>query len=777
MRLFQQKDESSHLPVLPVKGIVLFPGISLPLLVTREADRRLVAATAESGRRLLVVTQRGDTDPTSPDALHPVGTVARILQTVKAPGGTVRIVVEGQDRVELGELSVENEEISAHYRIIAADRSDAEGDLPRLARLVQDAFAQYVALSAPVNPEVRRKIAQADGADRLVNLVATHIPLQTAQKIALLSTAGTLERTRILAETLGGEVELLSLKRTIRDRVRKRMEKGQKSVFLQEQIREINRELGNEETLDENDDLAKQLTEAELPEEVRDRAGKELARLKKLPPVNPESGIIRTYLDWLLALPWSRATPKRADLARARDVLDEDHHAMQKPKERLLEYMAVQTLNPNLKGPILCFVGPPGTGKTSLGRSMARALEREFVRLSLGGVRDEAEVRGHRRTYVGAMPGRIIQAIRRAGTHNPVILLDEIDKLGADYRGDPSAALLEVLDPEQNFTFSDHYIELHFDLSQVTFLTTANSLAGVPPALRDRLEVIEIPGYTEGEKRRIAEEFLIPEELAENGVPAEAVRFRRDAVDRLIRDYTSESGVRNLKRSIATVIRKVAKEMLEKGASPETTRRMVTSQAVGRLLGPPRYRLVPHRDEMLPGLARGVAWTEHGGVELTVEVAVFDGTAELILTGSLGDVMKESAQAALSLLLSRKERLGFQFDRSSRAIHIHVPAGAIPKDGPSAGITLYAALLSRLTDRPIKADLAMTGELTLTGRILPVGGIKEKVLAARRNAITAVILPAANESDLDLLPRDVRHSMRFFPVGHVDEAEPLLFSS
>lgn len=777
MRLFPGKLHQSLLPLLPLKETVFFPGVVLPIVVTRSEGRASVNVAMEADRRVIVATRKESENSSSTDNIHQAGVIAHIVQLMKIPDGSIRIMLEGQERVTFSDVQDHDGTPHARPEAIRPDRSDSENELPRLARLIQDTFKEYVLMTSVVGTDVQKKITGAESADRLADLLGGYVPFDIDARLELLGEPVTLRRLQMLAELLNGEVELLKLKRSVKDRVRKRLEKNQRDYFLQEQIRELNRELGNESGEDDTvAEITRKMEQTPLPETVAQRITKELERLRKLPPVSPESGIIRTYLDWLLDLPWMKAPAKPVDIRVAAGILDEDHYDMREPKDRLLEYIAVHTLNPGMKSPILCFVGPPGTGKTSLGRSVARALEREFVRLSLGGVRDEAEIRGHRRTYVGAMPGRIIQSIKRAGTHDPVILLDEIDKIGNDFRGDPSSALLEVLDPEQNATFSDHYIELPFDLSQVTFLTTANSLHTVPAALRDRLEIIEIPGYTEPEKHRIALDFLIPEQLHENGLGDSNVVLRRDALRALTSDYTAESGVRSLKREIASVVRKLTREMMESGVAPEDFTRTVGAGTVRRLLGPPRFRYDQNLGtEILPGLARGLAWTENGGVVLTVEAAVFSGSGDLILTGSLGDVMKESARTALSLILSERSNLGIEFEPAGHTIHIHVPQGAIPKDGPSAGITLYTALLSMLMHRSAPLDLGMTGEMTLTGRVLPIGGVKEKLLAAQRKGLARVALPAGNRTDVEVLPAESKRGLELFFVEHAREILPLAF--
>jgi ATP-dependent Lon protease len=752
----------------------------VPIFLARASARSAVQRADEADQRAVVVPFTGEASDPNPDDLERCGVVVRVAQVMKLPDGSMRAILEGEERIRVVGFDGTADEISVRYVTLRVDSRDSAKELPRLIRIIRDAFDEYVKVAPTVPSDVKRKVRESTQADRIVDTLAAHIPFPVETKLFFLKEEKTVRRCAELADALAGELELLKLKRSIKDRVRKRIEKSQRQFFLQEQVKEINKELGQESVPDgDRDDLSSRIEKANLPEEVAQKARKELARLEKLPPVSPESGIIRTYLDYLIDLPWQivdKNENERPDLSRASDVLETDHYGMRKPKDRLLEYMAVQTLNATIKGPILCFVGPPGTGKTSLGESLARALDRRFVRLALGGVRDEAEIRGHRRTYVGAMPGRIIQAIKKAGSRDPVILLDEIDKIGSDWRGDPSSALLEVLDPEQNSTFSDHYIELPFDLSRVIFLTTANSVHPIPAALLDRLEIIEIPGYTDYEKRKIAERFLVPEQVRENGLTPQQVRFRKDSIDTLINHYTAESGVRNLKREIASVTRKLAREMVERGVGSEEYRRTVTAKTVQKALGPPRFRKDTEREyRSLPGMARGLAWTEIGGVVLTVEVAILDRGDEFVVTGNLGDVMKESARAALSRAIADLKRIGTSAQGKFKGIHVHVPQGAIPKDGPSAGITLYVAILSALLKRPVPNDVAMTGELTLTGRVLPVGGIKEKLLAAARRNIRRIILPEQNQDDLASIPRDLRQGLDLHLVGHVEELLPIVF--
>lgn len=764
MKLFGDRRDRRRLPLYRLTETVLFPGVSVPLVV-RDADAQAAITFAlENGRHLVTVPVEADGVP----AEGQFATLGHIHHSARTPDGALRIVVEGRSRVTIASVETNDRIMTAEVDEVSPDRADPEHDLPTLVAAIRETVREFQQLHPAIANRTADRILSADGADRLVDLAAGNLPIDRSARLEILSETATVPRVRRLADALQHHVELLSVKRSIRDRVRKRLESGQKEYFLQEQIKEINRELGRDGDDDPLAELEQRITDADLPDDVRRRCEREFRRLRKLPPVSPESGIIQTYVEWLISLPWHAASElPQLSIRDARTVLDTDHYGMTTVKERLLEFMAVRALNPDAKGPILCLVGPPGTGKTSLGRSVARALQREFVRLSLGGIRDEAEIRGHRRTYIGALPGRIVQSIHRAGTRNPVVLLDEIDKIGTDFRGDPASALLEVLDPEQNRSFSDHYVELPFDLSQVVFLTTANDLAGIPAALRDRLEVIRIPGYTEDEKIEIARGFLVPEQLRENGQDEDAYRFRSDALSTLISDYTQESGVRSLKRQVATVIRKLILEDAE--STSDARQRMITAGTVRRLLGPPQRRESIGDAVARPGLARGLAWTETGGVVLTVEAVRYPGTGQLVITGNLGDVMKESARIAVSVARAHAAALEIGEWGHHDDVHIHVPEGAVPKDGPSAGITILVAVVSLLTGRIADPTVAMTGEVTLTGRVLAVGGIREKLLAARRAKITTVVVPEANRPDIDQLPRAVRSGIELVFASTVAE--------
>jgi ATP-dependent Lon protease len=754
------------LPALPLKGTVVLPSMVVPLGVGRPKSLAALEAALTSDRVILLVAQKKDDEENpEPDGLYDVGTVCRILQVGKQADGTVQVVVEGAVRGQVVEFVQTAPFFQVRIRT-RPDPTDKPLEVEALMRGVTSQFERYARLSRSIPPEAFMLVMSAEEPGRLGDLVAQHLQLRVEERQRAL-VAAPRERLEMLSGILTKEINILELERKIQNRVRKQMEKSQREYFLKEQMKAIQQELGEkDERTAEADEYRKKIEEANLPEKVKEKALEELGRLEKMPPMVAEAVVVRTYLDWILALPWSTHTDDRLDTKAARMILDEDHYGLDKAKDRVVEYLAVRKLAPDSKAPILCFVGPPGTGKTSLGKSIARALGRKFVRVSLGGVRDEAEIRGHRRTYVGALPGRIIQGMRTAGTRNPVFMLDEIDKLGMDFRGDPSAALLEALDPEQNDQFSDHYLELPFNLREVMFITTANILDTVPPALRDRLEVIRFSGYIEDEKHHIATQFLIPKQLKENGLKPDQVTFTEDALRHVIRRYTREAGVRNLEREIGTICRKIAREVAE----GEITSFKVTTQNVHKFLGPTKFHYGTAEKEDEIGAATGLVYTEQGGDIITVEATFLHGEGKLSLTGQLGDVMKESAQAAFSYVRSRARRLGADEAFASRYdVHVHVPAGAVPKDGPSAGITMATAIASSLTSRPVRSDVAMTGEITLRGKVLPIGGVKEKVIAAHRAGIKTVILPKENEKDLFEIPANVRKKLRFVFVEHMDE--------
>jgi ATP-dependent Lon protease len=714
---------------------------------------------------LLASQQDAQTDDPEPDEIYSVGTIAEIKQLLKLPGGTVRVLVEGISRARVEEYTA----VEPFYQVEAVEYLETEEKTPEVEALTRSLvfqFEQYVKLSKKIPAETVVSIITIEDAGRLSDLIASHLTIKLADKQRILEAVEIRERLETINKILAKEIEILELERKINARVRKQMEKTQKEYYLREQLRAIQKELGEREEGSDGLEYRERIEEADLPEYVEEKALKEVERLEKMPSMAAEAAVVRTYLDWLLELPWKKMTEDRLDLNQAQKILDEDHYGLKKVKERILEYLAVRQLAEKLKGPILCLVGPPGVGKTSLAKSIARALERKFVRISLGGVRDEAEIRGHRRTYVGALPGRIIQGMRQAGSKNPVFLLDEIDKMSMDFRGDPSAALLEVLDPEQNHAFSDHYIELPFDLSHVFFITTANTTHTIPSALLDRMEVIHLPGYTEEEKINIGMRYLLPKQRQEHGLKKEQLSISENAVKKVIREYTREAGVRNLERSLAAICRKAAREIVQEGAQ----RVRVTHRNLKRFLGIPRFRYGVAGQENEVGVATGLAWTEVGGDVLAIEVSVVPGKGKLTLTGQLGDVMRESAQAGFSYIRSRAEflQLSDTFPEEMD-IHIHIPEGAIPKDGPSAGITMATALASALTKKSVRSDVAMTGEITLRGKVLPVGGVKEKILAAHRAGVKKILLPVENKRDLEEIPANVKRDLKFIFVEHMDQ--------
>ncbi|KNZ69581.1 ATP-dependent protease La [Thermincola ferriacetica] len=755
------------LPLLPLRGILVFPYMVIHLDVGREKSVKAIEETMVQDRIIFLATQKeAHTDEPGENDIYHTGTVAEVKQLLKLPGGTIRILVEGLARAKV----VKFLEHEPYFKVEIeeyAEQHEVTPEIEALMRSLVNQFEQYVKMSKRIPPETVITVVNLEDPGRLADIIVSHLALKTEDKQRVLEAIEAKKRLEILCEILAKEMEILELERKINLRVRKQMEKTQKEYYLREQLKAIQKELGEkDEKTAETEEYRAKIKKARMPKEVEEKALKEVERLDKMPPMAAESGVIRTYLDWLLALPWRKTTRDRLDINQAEKVLNEDHYGLDKVKERILEYLAIRKLAKKLKGPILCFVGPPGVGKTSLAKSIARALERNFVRMSLGGVRDEAEIRGHRRTYVGAMPGRIIQGIKQAGSRNPVFLLDEIDKMSMDFRGDPSAALLEVLDPEQNNSFSDHYIESPFDLSDVMFITTANALHPVPRPLLDRMEVIYISGYTEEEKVQIAQRHLIPKQLKEHGLKAGQLQMSENVIRKIIREYTREAGVRNLEREIAAICRKAARQIVQKNQK----RVKVSIQNLEQFLGIPSYRFGVAEKEDEVGIATGLAWTETGGDVLAVEVTVMKGTGKLTLTGKLGDVMKESAQAAFSYIRSKASELKIDPDFYDKYdTHIHVPEGAIPKDGPSAGITMATALASALTQRKTRREVAMTGEITLRGRVLPVGGIKEKVLAAHRAGIKVVILPKDNKKDLEEIPQKVKSKMEFVLVEHMDE--------
>jgi ATP-dependent Lon protease len=755
------------LPVLPLRGIVIFPSQIHPFLVSRASSLKLIEEVGGASRIIGLTAQKNpEEESPNPEGLFARGTAVRILKMLKYPDQSVRVLVQGLARIELGEFVQREPYFTAHVTRLQEDFTrDREAEALQ-ANLVSQ-FSKFVSLVPYLPDELQVMSMQVRDPARLTDLVASYLKVAVEELQDLLATLDVRGRLEKLIVILSREIELLELGHKIQSQVQTELNKNQREYYLRQQLKAIQKELGEGDArLSEIEDLEKKIEAAKMSEEARKAADKELDRLRMIPPESAEHTVVRTYLDWLVSLPWSVTTEDNLDIKHARQVLDEDHYDLEKVKERILEFLAVRKLKHDTKGPILCFVGPPGTGKTSLGRSIARALGRKFVRLSLGGIRDEAEIRGHRRTYIGSLPGRIVQGLRNSGSSNPLFILDEVDKLGADFRGDPASALLEVLDPEQNNSFVDHYLDVPFDLSKVLFLTTANMLDTIPHALRDRMEVLELPGYTEEEKLQIVERHLIQKERIENGLGDQKIDFTKAAVAEIIRSHTREAGLRNLEREIARVFRKIARSITEGETAPE----QITPEMLKKYLGPPKFfsEVADRTNET--GVATGLAWTAAGGDIIFIESTRMNGQKGLTLTGSLGDVMKESAQAALSYVRSRADRIGIAADFFEKSdIHVHVPAGAIPKDGPSAGVTIAASLASLLTGRPVRNDVAMTGEITLRGKVLPVGGIKEKVLAARRAGITTVILPRRNESDLEDIPPEVRAEMEAIFVDTVDE--------
>ena len=756
------------LPLLPLRDVVIFPYMTVPLLVGRVPSVNAIEEAVASDRMIFVATQKRPeiTDPTR-DELYRVGCVARVLQLSRHPNGTLRVLVEGICRGRVRRFHIGKD---MYYVNIGLMKEDSPGS-PQTEALMRSAvasFGEYARLSKKVPDEVFMSVSNMTDATVLAHTIAANLNLKVTPKQEILEIEDATERLKALCRALSSEVEILKLERKIEGQVRSQVHKNQKEFYLNEQLKAIRKELGYQnEFANELEELSGQIKKAKMPKEVHEKSMKELDRLSKMSFMSPEATVVRNYIDWLVALPWAKATDDNLDIEAVEKVLNEDHYGLQKVKERILEYISVLKLTGALKGPIICFVGPPGVGKTSLGKSIARALGRKFIRMSLGGVRDEAEIRGHRRTYIGSMPGRIIQSLKRAGSMNPVFLLDEVDKLGVDFRGDPASALLEVLDPEQNCTFTDHYLEVEFDLSQVMFITTANVLHTIPPALQDRMEILRLPGYLEYEKMAIAKFFLIPKQLKANGLTDADFRFTSSALASLVNEYTREAGVRSLEREIASVARKIAKR---KAAGKAKARVTVTKKKLEELLGAPRYIDSVVEQKTRTGIATGLAWTEAGGDVLTVEVSVLPGRGELLLTGKLGEIMRESGQAALSYARSRATLLGLDKSFYKEVdVHVHVPEGAMPKDGPSAGITMVVALVSALTGVPTRKDVAMTGEITLRGNVLPVGGLNEKLVAARRAGITTVLIPKMNEREIRDIPAEVRNSLNIIGVETMDE--------
>ncbi|MBI5335247.1 MAG: endopeptidase La [Burkholderiales bacterium] len=758
--------EPITLPLLPLRDVVVFPHMVIPLFVGRPKSIKALEAAMEAGRQIMLIAQKsaGKDEPKADDMFE-VGCVSSILQMLKLPDGTVKVLVEGVQRATTGKIEDNDEYFVAQVTPVPPPAA-ATPEVEALRRAVTQQFDQYVKLNKKIPPEILTSIAGIDDAGRLADTIAAHLPLKLENKQSVLDLFSVSERLEKLLEQLEHEVDILQVEKRIRGRVKRQMEKSQREYYLNEQVKAIQKELGEGEEGADLEELTKKIEAARMPKEARKKAEAELKKLKLMSPMSAEATVVRNYIDTLVNLPWAKKTKIKHDLSHAEDVLNEDHYGLEKVKERILEYLAVQTRVDKVKAPILCLVGPPGVGKTSLGQSVARATGRKFVRMALGGVRDEAEIRGHRRTYIGSMPGKVLQSLSKVGTRNPLFLLDEIDKLGMDFRGDPSSALLEVLDPEQNHTFSDHYIEVDFDLSDVMFVATSNSL-NIPPALLDRMEVIRLSGYTEDEKVSIAQKYLLPKQRKNNGVKEEELDVTEGAIRGIIRYYTREAGVRSLEREISKICRKVVKGLLLKKYDGKV---VVTDENLHDFLGVRRYNFGQAEKENQVGQVVGLAWTEVGGDLLTIETAVMPGKGNIIRTGQLGDVMKESVEAARSVVRSRARRLGIKDELfEKRDIHIHVPDGATPKDGPSAGIAMTTALVSALTGIPVRSDVAMTGEITLRGEVTAIGGLKEKLLAAHRGGIKTVLIPEENVKDLQDIPENVKNQLEIVPVKWIDK--------
>ena len=758
-----------RVPLLPLRDIVIFPHMVVPLFVGREKSINALEEAMNKEKDILLIAQtNAKTNDPKPDDIYKIGTLGTIIQLLRLPDGTVKVLVEGKKRAKVLDYIIFDQTFLVDVVEMVEDKT-VDIELEALMRQVKATFETYVKLNRRIPPEMLASVAVIDDPARLADTVVAHLLLKLPDKQSILEIETPKERLEKLFGLMEAEIEILQVERKIRHRVKKQMEKTQKEYYLNEQMNAIQKELGDRDDFkNEVAELEEKLKNKKLSQEAQEKVKKEIKKLKMMSPMSAEATVVRNYIDWVLSLPWDEVTAEKLDIKEAMKILDEDHYGLEKVKERIIEYLAVHKLVGKMKGPILCFVGPPGVGKTSLARSIARAVNRNFVRLSLGGVRDEAEIRGHRRTYIGAMPGKIVQSLKKAASNNPLFLLDEVDKMSMDFRGDPSSALLEVLDPEQNTTFNDHYLDMDYDLSNVMFITTANTLQGIPVPLQDRMEIIRLAGYTEHEKLAIAEKYLIKKEMEAHGLKEENIVFKENAVKMVIREFTKEAGVRNLEREIAKICRKVAKEIAETPDQPKQIQ--ITARNVPNYLGVPKFRygMKEEKDEI--GTTTGLAWTEVGGELLSTEVTILPGKGKLTITGKLGDVMQESAQAAMSYVRSRAHRFGLDRDFYQKIdIHLHVPEGAIPKDGPSAGITMATSIISALLRIPIRKEVAMTGEITLRGKVLPIGGLKEKLLAAQRGQIKMVVIPAENEKDLKEVPQEILKDLKIFPVEHMDE--------
>jgi ATP-dependent Lon protease len=754
--------------LVPLRDVVVFPHMMVPLFVGRQNSIKALEDALSREKSVFLATQKdAKIDEPKPEDIFSLGTLATIVQLLRLPDGSVKVLVEGKRRARIRQFMP-----NPNFFVIAVDEIEETWEesakKEALVRSAISAFTTYSRLNRRISPEIVTTVSSIQDPSRLADTVAAHLNIKLEDKQQVLEMISPCDRLERVVELMETEIEVLQIEKKIKSRVKKQMEKTQKDYYLTEQMRAIQKEMGEKDDMaGELQELEEQINKKKMSEEATEKVNKEFKKLKMMPPMSAEVTVVRNYIDWILSLPWHEKTDLRLDIDEAEQILEEDHYGLKHAKERIVEYLAVQSLVKKIKGPILCFVGPPGVGKTSLAKSIARATARNFVRLSLGGVRDEAEIRGHRRTYIGALPGKILQSLKKAGSNNPVFLLDEVDKMSTDFRGDPSSALLEVLDPEQNHTFNDHYIDVDYDLSEVFFITTANTLFQVPPALHDRMEVIQIAGYTEIEKLNIAKKYLVPKQREANGLTPENITFTENAILTIIRRYTREAGVRNLERSIASICRKVAKEIVRKG---KKTHVKVSHQTISKYLGVPKYRYGVAEEKNEVGICTGLAWTDVGGELLTIEATVMPGKGKLTTTGKLGDVMQESAQAALSYVRSRADRLGLEKDFYQKIdIHVHVPEGAIPKDGPSAGIAIATSIASALSKKAVYKDIAMTGEITLRGRILPIGGLKEKVLAAHRGHISQVVIPKENEKDLKEIPKKILKSTTITLADTMDE--------
>ena len=769
---FFKDDESTAsrilLPLLPLRDIVVFPHMVAPLFVGREKSVNALSDAMNKDKNVFLATQtKAGIDNPGEEDISKIGTIGKVLQLLRLPDGTVKALVEGQTRASIASFidnqdffQVELDKITTHGLPLAESEA--------LTRSVQDGFEEYAKLNKSISKELLSNVASITDPSQMADTVAAHFSFKIEDKQRLLDTIDLSERMALLLSLIKMEIEVFRMDQRIKTRVKEQMEKIQKNYYLNEQMRAIKKEMGAEDdAADEIKELEDKIKTKKMSKEATEKVEQELKKLKMMTPMSAEATVVRNYIDWIISLPWHEITEVADDLDEAEKILDEDHYGLEKPKERILEYLAVQALVKKIRGPILCFVGPPGVGKTSLAKSISRATGREYVRLSLGGVRDEAEIRGHRRTYIGALPGKIIQSLKKAGVNNPVFCLDEVDKMSMDFRGDPSAALLEVLDPEQNFSFNDHYLDLDYDLSDILFITTANTLPDIPLPLQDRMEIIRLPGYTEYEKYNIAKGFLVPKQIKNNGLENKNVSFSKNAILTIIRRYTREAGVRNLEREISSVCRKLAREVIKE---QDKTEFKVSEKSISKYLGPFKFRQEQVEEKDQVGMVTGLAWTQVGGELLFIETLIMPGKGKLTVTGKLGDVMQESAQAALSYVRSRAENLMIEDEFYKKFdIHIHIPEGAIPKDGPSAGISMCTSLVSALTKRKVHRDIAMTGEITLRGRVLPIGGLKEKIIAAHRGGIKKILIPKENEKDLKDVPKTISNQLEILSVEHMDE--------